>query len=90
MDKLACEAAISDNKVLLYPQAFVGMVTSHMSDVQDNKGPFKYFKTKYRKKILKSIGFIGYTYISFQMTTNFFFFLSPLPPSLHSLAKISL
>ena len=37
MDKLAGEAAISDNKVLLDPQAFVGMVASHMSDVQDNK-----------------------------------------------------
>ena len=70
MDKLAGEAAISDNKVHLDPQAFVGMVTSHMSDVQDNNGPFKYIKTKYRKKLLKSIGIIGYTYISFQMTTN--------------------
>ena len=37
VDKLAGEAAISDNKVLLDPQAFVGMVASHMSDVQDNK-----------------------------------------------------
>ena len=47
MDKLAGEAAISDNKVLLDPQAFVGMVTSHMSDVQDNKGPFKYIITPF-------------------------------------------
>ena len=36
VDKLAGEAAISGNKVLLEPQAFVGIVSSQMSNVRDN------------------------------------------------------
>ena len=37
MNKLAGEAAISGNNVLLDPQAFDSMVASHMSNVLDNK-----------------------------------------------------